>query len=83
MGQRSPVSAATPVAGRRERTPTRKGGGPCMCGVRVPGDGEWSEAGALATCGPPGASLAGLLDADQRRLLRDLRHVPQRRKEEL
>ena len=36
-----------------------------MCGVRVPGAGEWSEAGALATRGPPGASLAGLLDADQ------------------
>lgn len=69
--------------GKRERTPTLSGGGPCMCGVRVPGAGEWSEAGALATRGPPGASLAGLLDADQRRLLRDLRHVPQRREEEL
>lgn len=65
MGHRSPANAATLVANRRERTPTRKGGGPCMCGVRVPGAGEWSEAGALATRGPPGASLAGLLDADQ------------------
>lgn len=65
MGQRSPVSATMLVAGRRERTPTLSGGGPCMCGVRVPGAGEWSEAGALAACGPPGASLAGLLGADQ------------------
>ena len=72
-----------PFAGRHERTPTRKGGGPCMCGVRVPGAGEWSEAGALATCGPPGVSLAGLFDADQRRLLRDFRHVPQRREQQL
>ena len=36
-----------------------------MCGVRVPGAGEWSEAGALAARGPPGASLAGLLGSDQ------------------
>lgn len=83
MGQRSPVSATMLVAGRRERTPTLLGGGPCMCGVRVPGAGEWSEAGALATCGPPGVSLAGLFDADQRRLLRDFRHVPQRREKQL
>lgn len=69
--------------GKRERTPTLLGGGPCMCGVRVPGAGEWSEAGALATRGPPGASLAGLLGADQRRLLRHLRHVPQRCEEQL
>lgn len=54
-----------------------------MCGVRVPGAGEWSEAGALATRGPPGASLAGLLDADQCRLLRDFRHVPQCREQQL
>ncbi len=33
--------------------------------------------------GPGVCTLAGLLDADQRRLLRDLRHVPQRREEEL
>ena len=54
-----------------------------MCGVRVPGAGEWSEAGTLAARGPPGVSLPGLLDADQRRLLRDLRHVPQCREQQL
>lgn len=65
MSQRSPASGTMPVAEKRERTPALPGGGPCMCGVRVPGAGEWSEAGALAACGPPGVSLAGLLDADQ------------------
>lgn len=42
-----------------------------MCGVRVPGAGEWSEAGTLAARGPPGASLAGLLSANQNDAVRN------------